>query len=172
MGDRQKLNAKKIDERYESIQAAAQTRSIVSIGLAFFQFFDVHSEEEDNRAKNIGSDAVSEAEIQSNELSQVEHIKDVKSTSPYEDMNRFEALDRALSESADEFSTLGAELPKCGTNETKQWSLSAKLFNMLCLCEQEYVCEPETMRFLAGHGFDFNAQCLHGLPYKRGNDVS
>ena len=86
---------------------------------------------------------------------------------PFEDINRFEGLDSKLIEELD-INCSDSESNEC----QKQWNLSANIFNMLCLCEEEYICEPETMRFLAGHGFDFNGQCLHGLSYHRGNDVS
>lgn len=59
------------------------------------------------------------------------------------------------------------------TDSTKnEWKFSTKVFDLLCLCEEEYIVEPEALRFLVGHGFDFNRQCLQGLPYHRGNDVS
>ncbi|CAG2162619.1 unnamed protein product [Oppiella nova] len=38
LGARDRLNAKKIDERYEGVMSAAKSRSIVSVGLAFFSF--------------------------------------------------------------------------------------------------------------------------------------
>ena len=54
---------------------------------------------------------------------------------------------------------------------SKKWNFSAQIFNLICLCEQEYVVEPDTLKFLVGHGFDFNNQCSSGLLYHRGNDV-
>ena len=167
LGDRQKLNAKNIDDRYEAIQAAAKTRSVVSIGFSFFKFCDIDSEDKNNGQVETVSDANTFTEAIAHTEETTDDQSDDQSTSPFKDMNRFAALDTQLAESVDQ-----CVRPDCNAIETKEWSIEAKLFNMLCLCEEEYICEPETMRFLAGHGFDFNGQCLHGLAYNRGNDVS
>ncbi len=79
--------------------------------------------------------------------------------------NESEAIDQNQSDI-----NLSAETETDST--INEWKFSTKIFNLLCLCEEEYVVEPETLRFLVGHGFDFNRQCLQGLPYHRGNDVS
>lgn len=43
-------------------------------------------------------------------------------------------------------------------------------FNVLTLCSTRYTVEYNSIRFLHSHGFDFNRQYAHGLPYTRGED--
>ena len=179
LGDRNKLNAKqaflcfycfsfesihrKIDERYAGVVEAAKTRSVLSIGFAFFKFSD-------NNSNHSICDNSSQLRLNLKNITKTKAAEESCLSNPFEDINRFEALDSQLSEE------LETEPIVCAESETngceKEWNITANVFNMLCLCEDHYICEPETMRFLAGHGFDFNTQCLHGLSYHRGNDVS
>ncbi|CAG2108761.1 unnamed protein product [Medioppia subpectinata] len=160
LGPRDRLNAKQIDDRYEGVVSAAKSRAVLSIGLAFFNFCDNDVNETTiNTNSEINCDTnSSERTINSDNLN--ECLSD-----SVENVNKFEALlDPQL------MAKLENESNGCVDSSDKQWKISAQVFNALCLCEEEYVCEPETMRFLAGHGFDFNGQCLHGLSYHRGND--
>ena len=43
-------------------------------------------------------------------------------------------------------------------------------FDVSVLCDEEYIVEPGSLKFLTEHGFDFNSQYAKGLPFKRGND--
>ncbi|CAG2179359.1 unnamed protein product, partial [Oppiella nova] len=157
LGARDRLNAKKIDERYEGVMSAAKSRSIVSVGLAFFSFSANDCNQTivnnicDTKYGTSCETNVNSAPSLSNCISDC-----------VEDMNRFERLlDTQLMDKLDDQTNgcNGSDL-NSGDNE---WKINAEVFNALCLCDEEYVCEPETMRFLAGHGFDFNGQCLHGL---------
>ena len=38
-------------------------------------------------------------------------------------------------------------------------------FNIWLLSQQSYTIDPSSARFLLEHGFDFNKQFRHGLPY-------
>ncbi|KAL2912749.1 hypothetical protein HK105_207741 [Polyrhizophydium stewartii] len=44
-------------------------------------------------------------------------------------------------------------------------------FQFSMLCRKEHKVSPSSMSFLIEHGFDFNAQIRHGIPYTPGNDV-
>ena len=41
----------------------------------------------------------------------------------------------------------------------------AEVFNILMLSQQPYTMDPDSGQFLLKHGFDFNKQLRHGLPY-------
>ncbi|XP_791390.3 target of EGR1 protein 1 [Strongylocentrotus purpuratus] len=109
LGNRRKLMAKSIEDRYKSIAEVAKTRSILSLGLSCFKI----QEEEDHHTGPAG------------------------------------------------------ETP--GPGPTSQKFL-AQTFNILTLCNEDYMVEPGALQFLVGHGFDFNKQYSCGVPYCRGPD--
>ena len=39
------------------------------------------------------------------------------------------------------------------------------MFDILLLCKQPYLVDPESLHFLISHGFDFNRQYAEGLPF-------
>ncbi|CAL4065745.1 unnamed protein product, partial [Meganyctiphanes norvegica] len=43
-------------------------------------------------------------------------------------------------------------------------------FNILLLCSDSYIVEPDALKFLLSHGFDFNKQYAKGVTYHRGPD--
>jgi len=60
---------------------------------------------------------------------------------------------------------------ECDANQRGSCAVQFEVqtFNILVLCQDAYTVEPESLKFLSDHGFDFNRQCSHGLPYKRGH---
>ena len=49
-------------------------------------------------------------------------------------------------------------------------NIRVKTFNIVALCTENFVVEPASLKFLVGHGFDFNKQYAKGVPYTRGDD--
>jgi len=49
-------------------------------------------------------------------------------------------------------------------------SFTVQTFNVMVLCQEDYIVEPASLQFLVHHGFDFAKQYSKGVPYYRGND--
>lgn len=54
--------------------------------------------------------------------------------------------------------------------ETGPLMFTVQTFNILVLCQDDYIVEPSSLQFLISHGFDFNRQYALGVPYRRGHD--
>lgn len=46
----------------------------------------------------------------------------------------------------------------------------AHTYNIIILCSENYVVEPDALKFLVSHGFNFERQYSKGIPYYRGDD--
>ena len=47
-----------------------------------------------------------------------------------------------------------------------------RTFNILTSCLDDFMMEPQSIKFLSSHGFDFNQNFKNGLGYHKGNDTS
>ena len=62
------------------------------------------------------------------------------------------------------------------SNDTKnkesegRLNIRVKTYNIVVLCTENFIVEPASLKFLVGHGFDFNKQYASGVPYTRGDD--
>ena len=52
----------------------------------------------------------------------------------------------------------------------ERWFFTVQTFNVMLLCSEDYIVEPAALKFLVGHGFDFNKQYSGGLSYYRGKE--
>ena len=55
--------------------------------------------------------------------------------------------------------------PSSASTSALQTYCKVEAFNVWMLSQQSYTIDPSSAQFLMEHGFDFNKQFLHGLPY-------
>ena len=48
--------------------------------------------------------------------------------------------------------------------------IANRTFNILTFCLDDFMIESQSVKFLSAHGFDFNRNFRHGIPYCKGND--
>ncbi len=58
----------------------------------------------------------------------------------------------------------------CDNKDNNSFNFHVQTFNIMTLCNEDYIVEPSSLQFLVDHGFDFNKQYAQGLPYHRGKD--
>ncbi|GMS87084.1 hypothetical protein PENTCL1PPCAC_9259, partial [Pristionchus entomophagus] len=51
------------------------------------------------------------------------------------------------------------------TKKEKRVGYKCQVFNVLSLCSEPFMMEPDALRFLADHSFDFNRYVRQGVPY-------
>ena len=56
------------------------------------------------------------------------------------------------------------------TSESTGLNYHVQTFNIMVLCSEDYIVEPQSLKFLVEHGFDFVKQYSKGLSYYRGDD--
>jgi len=56
------------------------------------------------------------------------------------------------------------------TSEVSGLNYHVQTFNIMVLCSEDYIVEPQSLKFLVEHGFDFVKQYSKGLSYYRGDD--
>ena len=61
--------------------------------------------------------------------------------------------------------------PKSKEKESEiKLRIKVHVYNIVVLCAENYLVEPESLKFLVEHGFDFNKQYGQGVPYTKGCD--
>lgn len=80
-------------------------------------------------------------------------------------------LSSVTNSSTNEGTASGQDVPQCPEGSRGcGWNFLVQTYNITTLCEEDYVVEPGSLKFLVEHGFDFNRQYSKGVPYCRGND--
>jgi target of EGR1 protein 1 len=54
--------------------------------------------------------------------------------------------------------------------DVKAVTVENRTFNLPTLCSESFTLDPESIKFLIGHGFDFNDHFANGIEYLKGND--
>ena len=62
--------------------------------------------------------------------------------------------------------------PKSKEKESEiKLRIKVHIYNIVVLRAENYLVEPESLKFLVEHGFDFNKPCGKGVPYTKGCDA-
>ncbi|XP_076814412.1 target of EGR1 protein 1-like [Clavelina lepadiformis] len=59
----------------------------------------------------------------------------------------------------------------CDSNKN-QLVFCVSVYNIVLLCSDPYTIDPDAVKFLVAHGFNFNQQFADGIPYHKGNDTT
>ena len=131
-----------VEDRYKTISNTAKTRSILALGISCFKL----------QTTPLGTIGKSETVVGS--------------------QSNLAGQSGDLDSQGDPKATTQSNMSQSGdtTRSQSKESYMVQTFNITVLCEEDYIVEPGSLKFLVQHGFDFNRQYDKGVSYYRGND--
>ena len=134
-----------IERRYSDVCDTVNTRGILSLGIACFQW--IPGQHDNNSTPSLPTSTDSQAHT---------------ITSPHN-------ISCTISDTEELHipSNPDDSLPIDSTKTTNT-AVDVKVFNIWLLCQRPYTIDPSSAKFLLEHGFDFNKQFAKGIPYTPG----